>query len=130
MIGSIFVQSWMIWARFYFCSIKVPFAKLWSEECSYKTVSENPEAAVGKGSSEAVAQRCSVKKMFLEISQNSQESTHARASLLIKLQAPALTCNFIKKEALAQVLYCEFCEISKDTFSYRTPLVAASISSK
>ena len=35
-------------------------------------------------------------------------------------------CNFIKKESLAQVFSREFCEISKDTFSYRTPLVAAS----
>ena len=36
---------------------------------------------------EAVAQRCSVKKVFLEISQNSQENTCARVSFLIKLQA-------------------------------------------
>ena len=28
----------------------------------------------------------------------------------------ALYCNFIKKEALAQVFSCEFCEISKNTF--------------
>ena len=35
-------------------------------------------------------------------------------------------CNFIKKEALAQVFSCEFCEISKNTFFYKTPLVAAS----
>ena len=35
-------------------------------------------------------------------------------------------CNFIKKETLAQVLSCEFCEIYKNTFYYRTPLVAAS----
>ena len=35
-------------------------------------------------------------------------------------------CNFIKKETLAQVFSCEFCEISKNTFFYRTPLVAAS----
>ena len=34
----------------------------------------------------AVAQRCSVKKVFLEISQNSQENTCARVSFLIKLQ--------------------------------------------
>ena len=34
--------------------------------------------------------------------------------------------NFIKKEALVQVFSCEFCEISKNTFSYRTPPVAAS----
>ena len=36
---------------------------------------------------EAVAQKCFVKKMFLEISQNSEESTCARVSFLIKLQA-------------------------------------------
>ena len=35
-------------------------------------------------------------------------------------------CNFIKKESLAQVFSCEFCEISKKTFFYRTPPVAAS----
>ena len=36
-------------------------------------------------------------------------------------------CNFIKKETLAQVLFsCEFCDISKNTFSYRTPPAAAS----
>ena len=34
-------------------------------------------------------------------------------------------CNFIKKGTLAQVFSCEFCEISKNTFFYRTPLVAA-----
>ena len=34
--------------------------------------------------------------------------------------------NFIKKETLAQVFSCEFCEISKNTFFYRTSLVAAS----
>ena len=31
---------------------------------------------------------------------------------------------FIKKETLAQVFSCEFCEISKNTFFYRTPPVA------
>ena len=36
-------------------------------------------------------------------------------------------CNFIKKEALAQVFSCEFCETSRNTFSYRTPLVVAFI---
>ena len=48
-----------------------------------------------------------LKMVFLEISQNSQEDTSARVS-------PA--CNFIKKENLAQVFSCEFCEISKNTF--------------
>ena len=35
---------------------------------------------------ELVARRCSVKKVFLEISQNSQENICARVSFLIKLQ--------------------------------------------
>ena len=34
--------------------------------------------------------------------------------------------NFIKKETLAQVFPCEFCEISNDIFSNGTLLVAAS----
>ena len=39
----------------------------------------------------------------------------------------AETCNFIKKETLAQVFSCEFCEISKSNFSYRAPPVVASV---
>ena len=45
-----------------------------------------------------------MKKVFLEISENSQENTCARVSF------------FIKKETLAQVFSCQFCEISKNTF--------------
>ena len=59
-------------------------------------------------SQEAVPETCSVKKVFLKILRES--------------------CNFIRKETLAQVFSCEFCKISKNTFSYRTPLVAASSS--
>ena len=61
---------------------------------------------------EAVVQRCSAKKVFLEVSQNIQEITCARVSFL--------------KETLAQVFSCECCEISKNTFLHRTPLVAPS----
>ena len=75
--------------------------------------------------SEAVVQRCSVKKVFLEILQTSQENTCVRVSFLIKLKALGLQL-YIKKETLAQVFLCEFCEISKNTFSYRTPPVTAS----
>ena len=32
------------------------------------------------------------------------------------------SANFIKKETLGQVFSCEFSEISKNTFCYRTPL--------
>ena len=73
--------------------------------------------------SEAVARRCSVKRLFLEISQNSQENTCAIVSFLTKLQA---ACNVNKKETLAQVFSCGFCEISKNSFSYRARPVAAS----
>ena len=45
--------------------------------------------------SEAVTQRCSVKRAFLKISQNSQENTCARVSLF-------------KKDTLAQVFLYEF----------------------
>ena len=58
--------------------------------------------------------------MFLEILQNSQENTCAE-SLFDKV------LFFIKKEILAQLLSCEFFEISKNPFSYRTPPVAASV---
>ena len=52
-------------------------------------------------------------EVFCKISQNSQENN----------------CNFIKKETLAQVFSCEFCEISKKKkiILHRTPLVAASV---
>ena len=40
---------------------------------------------------EAVTQTCSVKKVFLEISENSQENTCARDSFLIKLHARPAT---------------------------------------
>ena len=63
---------------------------------------------------EAVAQRCSVKRVFLKISQNSQENTCATFSFVIKFQAEAY--NFNKKDTLEQVFSSEFCEISKNAF--------------
>ena len=52
------------------------------------------------------------KKVFLKISQNSQENTCARVS-------------FFNKETLEQMFSCEFCDIFKSIYFYRTPLVAA-----
>ena len=49
-----------------------------------------------------------VKNVFLETSQNSQENTCARVSFLIMLQVDAEVCNFIRKKTLAQVFSCEF----------------------
>ena len=98
--------------------------------------------------SEVVVQRGSVKEVFLEILQNSQENTCARFSFLITFQALNVhkafrrrpgrllnvlrtfkTYKFTKKEALAQVLSYEFCKTSKNTFFNRTPQVAASVPS-
>ena len=70
---------------------------------------------------DAVVQRCSVKKVFLEISQNSQENPCARVSYFeIK--------NSLNTEA--QAFSGEFCEISKNTFLHRIPLMAASENAK
>ena len=60
---------------------------------------------------ESVTRRWSVKKVFLKISQNLQEYTYARVSLIIKLQA-----NFIKKETPAKMFFCELCEIFNNIF--------------
>ena len=58
-------------------------------------------------------QRCSVNKVFLEISQNSQENTFARDSSFNKVAG--LYRSFIQKETLARAFSCEFCEISTHT---------------
>ena len=69
----------------------------------------NPESSTFFGRKflnnwKAVVRRCSVKKVLLEIFQNSQENTCDRDSFLIKLQATRVSfliklqaCNFIKK---------------------------------
>ena len=64
-------------------------------------------------STEAVVQMCSVKRLFLKISQNVQENTCARISFLINLQAPA---TLLKKETGARVFSCEFSKILKNIF--------------
>ena len=58
-------------------------------------------------------------------SRSSCPEVGSRPEVFCKKGKPQV-CNFNKKETLAQVLSCEFCEISKNTFSYRTPLMAAS----
>ena len=66
--------------------------------------------SVLKQRTEAVAQRCSLKKVLLEISQNSQENTCARVSFLMKLQVK--TNNFIKKEIDTDVNFAKFLRTS------------------
>ena len=97
---------------FIFVLSEVTFVKLGCEEFSYKTVTKNAEAVVCKCSSEAVTQRCSVIKV-----------------LFINEVAGQCWQLYLQRDPSTGVS-CEFCKISKNTFSYRTPQVAASSSSK
>ena len=65
-----------------------------------------------KKTGEAVVQRCSVKKVFLEISQNSQENTCAR--------------DFIKKSLWHRCFPVNFVKSLRTPFFHKTPLVAPS----
>ena len=66
----------------------------------------------------------SVKKVFLEFGKFAGKSL-CQGLCFDKVAGQA--CSFIKIETLAQVFSCEFCEISKNTFSWRTPLVTTSL---
>ena len=63
-----------------------------------------------------IARRCSVKKALVKLLQHSKENTCAMRSASF----------FIKKETLAQVFFCGFCKIFKNTFFNGTLLVAGS----
>ena len=52
---------------------------------------------------------------------------HLRQSLFFNKVAGLRPATLLKKETLAQVFSCEFYEISKNNFFYRTPPVAASV---
>ena len=59
--------------------------------------------------SEAVAERCTVKKVLLKISKKSQESTCVKVSSLV----------IIKKETPVQMFSSEFCKVFKKPFSWK-----------
>ena len=61
---------------------------------------------------DVVTQKCSVKKVFLKLHK-------------VHMKTPVPESLF-SLEALAQVFSCEFSEIAKNIFSFRTPPVAAS----
>ena len=60
-----------------------------------------------------VCRRCSVTNVFLKISQNLHKSTCAN---LFFNKVASLSPQPIQKGPLAQVFFCEFCEICKNTF--------------
>ena len=63
---------------------------------------------------ETVAHNCSVKKAFLEISQNSLEKTSTRVSFLIKLQASDI--QFFKKDLWQRSFPVNFAKFLRTTF--------------
>ena len=64
--------------------------------------------------SEAVVLGCSLKTVFLEIWQNSQENTCL--SLFFNKIAGLKPATLLKKELWGQVFSCEICKISENTF--------------
>ena len=79
------------------------------------------DSEVGWSKLKSSHQSCSIKKLFLKISQNSQEETCARVSFL--------ACNF-STETLAQVFSCKFCEFFKTPFSSEHLWKTASLNSR
>ena len=63
---------------------------------------------------EEVTQKCSVTKVFLKISQNSQKNTCARVSFLIKLQA--LVCTFINNRLWHRCFLVNFDKLLRAPF--------------
>ena len=72
---------------------------------------------------EAVAWRCSVKNVFLEISQNSKETTCVKVSFLIKVHVWGL--QLYQKRDFGTSVFVWILQISKNIFFHITPLVAA-----
>ena len=93
--SSLCLHSW--WTDFSVCILIVT-------SCWFKVVWSHPEVFY--------------KKVFLEISQNSQENTCARVSFL-KICRPE-ACNFIKNEALAQMFSCNFVKFLRTPFLQNT----------
>ena len=95
--------------------------------CSQSTLQSSSKSSTTSQSSKTVIKtflKQSPGGVPLKISQTSQEYTCVRVSFLKKLQASVY--NFIKKETLAQVLSCQFCEIFKNTFFNRIHPMATS----
>ena len=75
---------------------------------------------------ELVSRRCSVKKVFLKLSQNSEESTCARVSFLINSLRPATLLRKRFWRRCFPVNFVKFLRtLLKKFYFYRTPLLAS-----
>ena len=74
--------------------------------------------------SEAATRRHSIRK---EVLRNFAKLTGKHLCQSLFFNKVVEVCNFIKKETVAEMFSCEFCKISKTTFSYITLPVATSV---
>ena len=97
------------------------FTVTYSRPCHNATMENFEENSLQKRSSMDILQcpkyrfsrqRCSIKKLFLKILQNSQENTCVGVLLFNKVAR----INSIIKETLTQVISCEICEVFKNSF--------------
>ena len=65
--------------------------------------------------------------MWIDIVCATSRSSHSEVLCKKVFYKKPEACNFIKKEAMVQLFFCEFCKIFKSSFYYRTPPVDASV---
>ena len=100
-------------------SLKVPGEKnMWSDLLQY-----NYYEIVGQ-IDESVKYSMGFKVFFTL----QKQSSEVFCKIGISKKGISESCNLIKKETLPQVFSCEFCEIFKNTFYHRKPLIVASVS--
>ena len=100
------------------CSIKKLFGKIWHNS---RTVAEKICSAKYRNQAKPDKVQKQPPEVFCK-----NEFLRNFAKLTVKHLWQSLFLNFIEKETLAQVFSCEFYDISKNTFSYKTPPVVAS----
>ena len=76
--------------------INVVYTERATRDVLKQSCSAHKPVNLNKNDPEALSRSCSVKSMFLEVSQNSQENSCARVSFLIKLQVLGLNSLPIK----------------------------------
>ena len=69
----------------------------------------------------------SVLTIHIHINQKVSKFTFSLLRKILRHRCFPEVCNIIKKGTLTQGFSCEFCEIYKNTFCYRTPPVATSV---
>ena len=101
----------------YFQYLKIVYEDLSRE---YYTMLLNFKNTLNRSSRQVVCKK-SVLKNFTKLT--GKHLCLGRVSFLIKRPE---VCNCIKKDNLTQLFSCEFYEIFKNTYFYRTPMVAVS----